>query len=487
MQKKRVKVPENPQGLLARLPGVSRLLDGASFASLLGQYGGALVTELLRERLEQIRQEVLAGRLAGRALDAVVEESAIAEAVGRSAAALIAPRPRPVVNATGVVVHTNLGRATLGGRAAEQLAAAARGYVELEYDVEAGRRGDRLASLEPLMRRLFPRHGFTVVNNNAAAVLLCLRALSRNRDVLVSRGELVEIGGSFRIPDIMAASGARLREVGTTNRTRLADYEKALSSETGSILKVHTSNFEIVGFTEDAPVGELARLAARAGVPLIVDWGSGDLVDLAPLGIRDEMPVARVLDDGADLVTFSGDKLLGGPQAGFVVGRESLVSHVRRDPLARVCRLDRLRLGALQQTLAAYVTGRAYEDVPTLRMLAAEAGEIERRARSLEAEVARRSGAGRWIEVIDGVSRSGGGSSPSGERPTRLVAVSGPSGDAGGIERRLRAGVPPIVGRVQEGRLLLDLRTVLPEEESLLAERVADALAAEIAETSGSG
>jgi L-seryl-tRNA(Ser) seleniumtransferase len=285
----------------------------------------------------------------------------------------------------------------------------------------------------------------------------------------------------------MAASGARLREVGTTNRTRLADYKQALSGETGLILKVHTSNFKVVGFAEDTPVRELAGLATRAGVPLIVDWGSGDLVDLEPLGIRDELPVSRVLDDGADLVTFSGDKLLGGPQAGFVVGRRELVSRVRRDPLARVCRLDRLRLGALHQTLAAYVTGRAFEDVPTLRMLAADAGEIDQRARALRDEVTRRTGAGQWVEVVDGVSRTGGGSSPSGERPTRLVAVAGPSGDGGSLERRLRAGDPPIVGRISEGRLLLDLRTVLPDEESILAARLADALAAEIAATKAPG
>jgi L-seryl-tRNA(Ser) seleniumtransferase len=468
MQKKDAKVPTNSQSSLARLPAVSRLLDSRPVAPLIGRYGAELVTELLREHLERLREEVLAGRLEGEALTAAVAESAIAGAVADTAAALVAPRPRSVINATGIVVHTNLGRALLGAPAADQVAAAARGYLDLEYDVDAGRRGDRLASLEPLMGRLFPDHGFTVVNNNAAAVLLCLRTLSEGKDVLVSRGELVEIGGSFRIPDIMAASGARLREVGTTNRTRLADYKQALSGETGLILKVHTSNFKVVGFAEDTPVRELAGLATRAGVPLIVDWGSGDLVDLEPLGIRDELPVSRVLDDGADLVTFSGDKLLGGPQAGFVVGRRELVSRVRRDPLARVCRLDRLRLGALHQTLAAYVTGRAFEDVPTLRMLAADAGEIDQRARALRDEVTRRTGAGQWVEVVDGV-------------------LAGPSGDGGSLERRLRAGDPPIVGRISEGRLLLDLRTVLPDEESILAARLADALAAEIAATKAPG
>jgi L-seryl-tRNA(Ser) seleniumtransferase len=243
------------------------------------------------------------------------------------------------------------------------------------------------------------------------------------------------------------------------------------------ILKVHTSNFKVVGFTEQTGVSELAGLAERAGVPLVVDWGSGDLVELDPLGIRDEMPVARVLDEGARLVTFSGDKLLGGPQAGFVVGAPDLVERVRKDPLARVCRLDRLRLGALHRTLAAYVTGRAFEEVPTLRMLAIGAEEIGRRAEALLSEVLKRTGANDSIEIVDGVSRTGGGSSPSGERPTRLIAVSGPSGDAGRIERRLRAEDPPIVGRMHEGRLLLDLRTVSPEEEPVLIERLTRALA----------
>jgi L-seryl-tRNA(Ser) seleniumtransferase len=480
MQKKAARNPKVSNPGLARLPAVSRLLESPILAPVLQECGATLVTRLLREHLEGLREEILAGRLKGGPLDARVEESAIVLSVSHAAAAVLEPRPRQVINATGVVVHTNLGRATLSADAAEQLCVAARGYLDLEYDVEAAKRGNRMAHLEPLMHELFPGHAFTVVNNNAAAILLCLRALSRDKDALVSRGELVEIGGSFRIPDIMSASGARLREVGTTNRTRVSDYEQALTEETGLILKVHTSNFRVVGFTEEASIPDLAALAQRAGVPLVVDWGSGDLVDLEPLAIRDELPVHRVLEAGAGLVTFSGDKLLGGPQSGFVVGLPELVEPVRRDPLARVCRLDRLRLGALHRTLAAYVRGRAFEEVPTLRMLAAGVEEIDRRASALRDEVTQRTGAGQLIEVVDGVSRTGGGSSPTGERPTRLVAITGPSGDAGPIERRLREGRPPIIGRVQEGRLLLDLRTVLPGEESILAERLAAALSQEL-------
>ena len=332
------------QGLKS-LPSVSRLLASRAVKPLLGRYGSGLVTELLREALEALRAEVRAGELAGAKLRAAVGAGSIAGRVDRVARTLLAPRPRPVINATGVVIHTNLGRSILSRNAAAGLAEMAQGYVDLEYDLQAGRRGSRFDHLEPLMRRLFPGHEFLVVNNNAAAIMLCLRALGRNKEVLISRGELVEIGGSFRVPDILAASGAKLREVGTTNRSRLADYRSALSPRTGVILKVHTSNFKIVGFTEETTIASLAGLAGKSGLPLVVDWGSGDLVDLAPLGIRDELPANAVLAAGADLVTFSGDKLLGGPQAGFVVGRPDLVRKLRRDPLARVCRLDRLLVG----------------------------------------------------------------------------------------------------------------------------------------------
>jgi L-seryl-tRNA(Ser) seleniumtransferase len=477
MQKRRSDPPATTASrVLQQLPGVSRLLECQALRPILDTHGAALITKLLRQHLEALRERVLAGQYDAAALPEQTSEEAIARAVGARAASMLAPRPRPVINATGVVVHTNLGRATLSAEAATRLAEAARGYVDLEYDVAGGSRGSRLAHLQPLMGALFPGRGFTVVNNNAAAILLCLRALSRGKRVVVSRGELVEIGGSFRIPEILQASGAELHEVGTTNRTRLADYERAVTPETGLLLKVHTSNFRVVGFTEEATVAQLAALARSSGLPLVVDWGSGDLVDLEPLDIRDEIPVSRILEDGADLVTFSGDKLLGGPQSGFVVGREDLVARLREDPLARVCRLDRLRIGALHSTLAAYVRGRAFEEVPVLRMLAAGADEIGRRAERVVEEVARRAGARDRLEVIDGVSRPGGGSSPAGERPTRLIAVLARGGDAGPLESLLRSGDPPVVGRVREGRLLLDLRTVLPEQEAAFVERLAAVL-----------
>jgi L-seryl-tRNA(Ser) seleniumtransferase len=465
---------------LKRLPAVSRILETAGAAPLLASHGPVLVTDLVRAELDRLRRGILEGRLEGASLADALAEPAILAAVAAAAERLLAPRPRAVINATGVIVHTNLGRSTLSAAAAAEVALAARSYLDLEYDVEEGARGSRLAHLAPLVERLFPGHDFTVVNNNAAAVLLCLRALAAGREVPIARGELVEIGGSFRMPDIFELSGARLREVGTTNRTRLADYERALGQATGALLKVHTSNFRIVGFVEETPIEELAGLARRAGVPLIVDWGSGSLVDLTEQGIRDEIPARELLRRGAELVTFSGDKLLGGPQSGFVVGRPELVARLKRDPLSRACRIDRLRVGALNRTLAAHVRGRAFQEIPTLCMLALGVAELDRAARALrdalEADAARR-GARVAVEVVDGVSRTGGGSSPSGERPTRLVAVAFEGRDAGALEQALREGDPPVIARIQQGRLLLDPRTVLPGQEPVLVRRLVEALA----------
>jgi L-seryl-tRNA(Ser) seleniumtransferase len=441
------------------------------------RHGRELVTDLVRAELAELREQVRAGDLDEPGLRAAVRPAALARRVRAALGRLLEPRPRPVINATGVIVHTNLGRSVLAPAAAERVARLARGYVDLEYDRETGGRGSRLSHLEPLMSRLFPGHDYVVVNNNAAAIMLCLRTLARRKEVLISRGELVEIGGSFRVPDILAASEAKLQEVGTTNRTRLDDYARALGPRTGLVLKVHSSNFAIVGFTAAVGIPELARLAAERGLPLVVDWGSGDLVDLEPLGIRDEIPVARVLAEGADLVTFSGDKLLGGPQAGFVVGRPELIRRLRKDPLARVCRLDRLLLAALHETLAAYVRGKAFEEVPTLRMLALDAETIGRRATRLRRDLVRRGAEAARLEIVDGVSRPGGGSSPTGERPTRLLSVAASREDAASLARTLRRGDPAVVARVQEGRLLLDLRTVPPEDDGLLAEALAQAFA----------
>jgi len=456
---------------LKRLPAVSRLLDDPALADAIARWGRPLVTDLLREEVDRRRARIQSGKGDAR----IPSADEFASAVASQAGALLAPSPRVVINATGVIAHTNLGRSILSPAASQRVAEAAASYLDLEYDLEKGGRGDRMVHLDGLLRRLFPGRSALAVNNNAGAILLALRALAKGREVVISRGELVEIGGAFRVPDILAASGAKMKEVGTTNRTRPADYEEGIGPKTAVILKVHTSNFKIVGFTEETSIPELAALAHAKGLPVVVDWGSGDLIDLASFGVRDEIPVAALLDQGADLVTFSGDKLLGGPQAGIVVGRDDLIKRLRRDPMARVLRLDRLQIAALRETLAAYVTGRAAREIPTLRMLAIPAAEVGRRAEAVAVEASRLAPRFAWT-LEAGVSRPGGGSSPTGEIATTLLAIEVPSGDAGRLEVRLRRGDPPVVARVNDGKLLLDLRTVLPEQDALLSRCLASAL-----------
>jgi len=439
---------------------VGQLLEEPAVRAAIERWGRTLVTDLLREAIDEARRGAPAG-----------DWASIIEA---RAAELLRPSPRAVINATGVVAHTNLGRSTLSPAAAARVAEAATSYLDLEYSLGKGTRGDRMAHLAPLLARLFPGQAALAVNNNAGAILLALRALAKGREVVISRGELVEIGGSFRIPDILAASGAKLVEVGTTNRTRLEDYERALGPRVGALLKVHTSNFAVVGFTEETSVEDLSGLARARGMPLLVDWGSGDLVDLVASGIRDEIPVGDLLRRGADLVTFSGDKLLGGPQAGLIVGRDDLVKRLRKDPFARILRLDRLQIAALHATLSAYARGRAFEEIPTLRMLSLSAEEIGARAEAVAHEAARHAPDLRW-RLEDGVSRPGGGSSPVGAIPTRLLAIEAARGGTARLERQLRHGDPPVVARIHDDVLLLDLRTVLPDQDGALARAIAAA------------
>jgi L-seryl-tRNA(Ser) seleniumtransferase len=458
------------ENLLKHLPAVSRLLDDPVLSGALDRWGRSLVTDLLREELDRLRTKIQAGEV-----DVSVPSPAeFSVVVAGRAAALLAPSPRVVINATGVIAHTNLGRSVLSAAASRRVAEAAACYLDLEYDLAKGSRGDRFAHLDGLFRRLFPGRSALAVNNNAGATLLALRALGKGREVVVSRGELVEIGGAFRVPDILSASGAKMREVGTTNRTRPSDYADAIGSKTGLLLKVHTSNFKIIGFVEEASVTELAAVAHPRGLPVVVDWGSGDLIDLAPYGVSDEIPVGALLDQGADVVTFSGDKLLGGPQAGIAVGRDDLIRRMGRDPMARVLRLDRLQIGALRETLAAYVTGRASQEIPTLRMLAISTAELGRRATAVARDACLLAPRLAW-RLESGVSRPGGGSSPTGEIETTLLAIEDASGDAGRLEARLRRGDPPVVARIHDRSLLLDLRTVFPDQDAQLARCLAAA------------
>jgi L-seryl-tRNA(Ser) seleniumtransferase len=421
--------------------------------------------------LARLRQEITAGRLDDDALELAL--SGLAGAVENQLRQALGYSLRPVINATGVILHTNLGRAPLGEAAIEHIRETAASYSNLEFDLAAGARGKRDVHVDRLFRKLLnegvksekPAPVSTiVVNNNAAAVLLALNTVAEGGEVIVSRGELVEIGGSFRIPDVMAKSGAILREVGTTNRTRTADYEQAITERTRLLLRVHRSNFEITGFTEQASTAELVALARKRGIPLMEDLGSGALFDLRSVGIGGEPGVPDSLRGGVDIVTYSGDKLLGGPQAGLISGGSELIARMRSNSLFRALRVDKLIYAALEATLLAYVR-HDHDAIPTLRMMRLTKDEIGRRAEALAPVAAPKLN----VEIVEGESILGGGAAPSAVLPTRLLAVSCAGLSADELAARLRGAEPPIIARVEEGRVLLDLRTVFPEQDAAVA------------------
>ncbi len=453
--------------LFRKLPAVDELLRRPQVAELLAREGHAAVTEAARAALERLRAEIASGRLDAAAVDLAV--SGLEAAVQRGLRESLRFSLRPVVNATGVILHTNLGRAPLSQAALDHAREVATTYSNLEFKLQAGERGKRDVHVERLFARLFAEAGqnlsTVVVNNNAAAVLLALNTLAEGGEVVVSRGELVEIGGSFRIPDVMAKSGAVLREVGTTNRTRLADYERALSERTRLLLRVHRSNFQIVGFTEQPALEELVALGRKRGIPVMEDLGSGALFDLRAVGIGGEPGVNDSLRAGVDVVTYSGDKLLGGPQAGLLSGNRELIARIRANPLFRALRVDKLTYAALEATLLAYVK-QEHDAIPALRMMRISAEEIGRRAQAVRERL---KGTKIQAEVIAGESVIGGGAAPAAALPTRLLAVSCPGLSAEELAARLRASDPPIVARVEEGRVLLDLRTVFPEHDAAIA------------------
>ena len=467
--------------LFRELPSVDEVVRAQPLAALGSTYGGASLTDAARVVLARLREEIASGLLDKPALRIALDglTAAIEEQVRRALTYSL----RPVINATGVILHTNLGRAPLIESALERVAETAPTYSNLEFDIETGERGKRDMHVDRLFRKLLaevpmpaliPQQSVDtstiVVNNNAAAVLLALNTLGDGGEVVVSRGELVEIGGSFRIPDVMSKSGATLREVGTTNRTRMGDYEKAINERTRALLRVHRSNFEISGFTEQPTVAELAVLARKHSIPLLEDLGSGALVDLRNFGISDEPNVLDSLRAGVDVVTYSGDKLLGGPQAGLISGRRDLISRMRSNSLFRALRVDKLTYAALEATLLAYVK-HAYEHIPTLRMIQLAKEDIGKRADMVASAVQMQSAAPAHLrlEVIDGESVIGGGAAPSAVRPTRLLAITSAQLSADELAAQLRASDPPIVGRVEEGRVLLDLRTVFLQQDSVIA------------------
>jgi L-seryl-tRNA(Ser) seleniumtransferase len=428
------------------------------------------LVQAVRDEIAALREQALAGRPPPAALDAA--------AVERRMHALLVPSLRPVLNATGVVLHTNLGRAPLAAEALARVARVAAGYSTLEYELAQRRRGSRHVHAAALLRQLSGAEDALVVNNNAAAVLLGLAALARGREVVVSRGELIEIGGSFRLPDVMAASGAMLREVGTTNRTHLRDYEQAINEATGLLLKAHRSNFALLGFTAEVDPEELVALGRARAIPTMFDLGSGSLVDLHSFGLPREPTVQQAVAQGFDLVSFSGDKVLGGPQAGILVGRGVAIGKLRVHPLLRALRPGKLTLAALEATLEAYRDGVATERLPALVMLATPASELRRRARRLRA-LLRRGAVAPWdFPLREVVSQVGGGALPQAAPPSWAVAVVHPRCSPQTIEERLRLGEPPVLGRIEEDELLLDVRTVPDEQIVVVARAVAAAIAA---------
>ena len=449
--------------LYKSLPSVDELLKREPLVSLAAKQGQPAVTDAVRTVLGSLRNEIAAGRLDAEKLRLALTR--LVEAVEEELRRALGHSLTKVINATGVILHTNLGRAPLAASALEHIRETAEGYSNLEFDVEAAERGKRDVHVDRLFRKLLGGVSTIVVNNNAAAVLLALNTLAEDAEVIVSRGELVEIGGSFRIPDVMAKSNAILREVGTTNRTRISDYERAVTDKTRLLLRVHRSNFEITGFTEQVAVQELVQLARQRNIPLIEDLGSG-LLDLGWLRVDGEPAVLDSLRAGVDVVTYSGDKLLGGPQAGILSGRADLIERMRSNSLFRALRVDKLTYAALEATLMAYVQGD-HERIPVLRLLRLQKQEIARRAQA----VVERLGPSRLsIEPIDGESLIGGGAAPSAVLPTCLLALRSDGFSAEEISARLLASVPPVVTRVEEGCVLLDLRTVFPEQDQLVVE-----------------
>ena len=455
---------ENASTDLRRLPSVDKLLQTGAVAELIAAYGRSLAVEAVRAALDQVREEIRAG--------ASLPDNAELAARARSALeGIVEPTLTPVINATGVVLHTNLGRAPLSESVLEAMARVGQGYSNLEFDLSEGQRGSRYVHAEALLCRLTGAEGALLVNNNAGAVLLVLSALAQHGEVVISRGNLIEIGGGFRIPDVMAQSGARLVEVGTTNRTYVRDYVAAIGDDTAALMRAHTSNFRVIGFTHEPTLSELVEQAQERGVLVFDDLGSGTLVDTAQFGLAHEPTVQESVAQGADLVTFSGDKLLGGPQAGIIVGRGDLIARLRRHPMTRALRVDKTTIAGIQANLLHYVRGEALESIPIWRMIAATSDEIAERAGALIRDLG--GGAEGW-DIVPGRSMIGGGSLPGESLETRLIALRGERADE--LARALRLGDPPIVARIQDGRVVLDLRTVLPGQETLLAARLRETL-----------
>ncbi|OLB39285.1 MAG: L-seryl-tRNA(Sec) selenium transferase [Acidobacteria bacterium 13_2_20CM_57_17] len=460
--------------LLRQIPSIDELLAQPRLAALSKRVDRNLVVEVARAVLADLRSRI-AGDSNWTALG--LNAASVEELISNEVERILSRSLQPVINATGVILHTNLGRAPLTEAVVDEFRRSATHYSNLEYDLEAGARGKRDVHTAELLTRLTGAEAAIVVNNCAAAVLVTLATLARGGEVIVSRGELIEIGDGFRIPEIMEQSGASLREVGTTNRTHIADYENAINERTRVLLRVHPSNFKVTGFTDKPSLEELVALSQRSGLPLVEDLGSGCLVDLSEFGVS-EPTVKQSVDAGVSLVMFSGDKLLGGPQAGIIAGKKELVARVRRHPLFRALRVDKLTIAVLEATLGAYLRA-AWDEVPAIRMIRATPQELKRRAENFLRELRPELPLDEVeIEIADGSSLAGGGSTPSQSLPTKIIQIASVRYSAMKLEQRLRRapGGVSVIARVEDDRLILDLRTVFPEQESLLIKTLSAAL-----------
>jgi len=469
--------PSLRQQLLRKIPSVDEILSRSEMSDLLKTHPRHLLVEAVRKGLGRLRKEILLKEELPQTGDALFSFENLYPLFQREIEVQTQPRLRRVINATGVVIHTNLGRAPLHPSAIQHLMEVSKSYSNLEYDLERGERGSRHAHVEEILCRLSGAESALVVNNNAGAVLLVLNTLAEGKEVIVSRGELVEIGGAFRIPDVMKRSGALLREVGTTNRTHLNDYQRAIGPQTALLLKVHTSNFRVMGFTSEVLLQDLVQLGKEHQLPVVDDLGSGCLIDLTRYGLEKEPTVQETIKTGVDAVTISGDKLLGGPQAGIILGKKNFLELFKNNPLTRALRIDKLTLAALEATLLLYLDEKkAMEEIPTLQMLSLDTRKLKRRGKRLIKRLPEMMNKKAVFTLKEDVSQVGGGALPLQELPTVVVAIRPVEVSVNSLEENLRKGNPPIISRISREELLLDMRTVFDEEIPLLAAGIEKAL-----------
>ena len=464
-------MPNNKTTLFRKIPAVDRLLESPDLKEMLTQYPRNLILRAVKEVLDEMRKGIEAGEITE--APSVFALGTVSKKVLKRSELLARSSLRQVINATGVVIHTNLGRSILAKKVIERFEPLSGGYSNLEYDLERGKRGSRYTHVEGILRELTSAEAAMIVNNNAAAVLISLETLAKGREVIISRGELVEIGGSFRVPDVMKKSGAKMVEVGTTNKTHIRDYEEAIGPDTALLLKVHKSNFQIVGFTEDPETSQLANLGKKYGISLMEDLGSGCLVDLSKYGLAREPTVQEVLAQGADLVTFSGDKLLGGPQAGVILGRKDLVGAIKENQLNRALRIDKLTLMALEETLKIYRDeSSALKEIPTLRMICQPYTSLKSKAGRLTRMTGKTDGKNFEVALVDGISRVGGGALPLMDLPTRLLRLIPGKMSENFMGEWLKSYDPPIIVRIEQEGVLLDVRTIQDKELKTVAKAI---------------